>query len=462
MLVSTILVIALGTYFNLTSGLDAESENILYAAMAITMFLIDGHIKHIAFWTTFLVLLALKSMAHIQQDLPFDVQFTFIVLNNTALGLILYLSLQVFKSVLVKAFERSEQHEQRLYSLIDNVPIYMALANVKGTYLLSNERYAENFGLKKKEIVGRKRESVLPEHVYEVQEPLFEKAKKGETVSFLKETVLNGGKTISANGQYVPILDSNGKVEAVTISVDDVTELVKIQKELKASDETKNKLFSIIAHDIRSPLNLFQSLLNLNIDGVISKKDFLDYQKGLKSRLDSLSITVDELLDWARMQLGGIKAFPTTVYVQKLVHDNVEVFDALIKKKQLKIDVDVSDDITAWIDENHFKIAIRNLLHNAIKFTQDFGLIKVVAAQRQDAISFSIKDDGVGMTKDTIASILKKNVQKPTIGTAQEKGSGLGLSLSLGLLENNNCTINIHSELGQGTMVEVWVPVGKK
>ncbi|MEQ9007296.1 MAG: HAMP domain-containing sensor histidine kinase, partial [Ekhidna sp.] len=256
--------------------------------------------------------------------------------------------------------------------------------------------------------------------------------------------------------------NSDGEIESVAICVDDVTELVKAHQALKVANETKDKLFSIIAHDIKSPLNLFHSILNLNHDDVISKEQFIDYQNSLKQRLESLTGTVDELLEWARMQLGGISAYPAKVNVSAVVKENADLFHTLIQRKQIDFKIDTPSELEAWIDENHFKVAIRNLIHNAIKYTNGGGHVQIVSNQNDHETIVSIEDSGVGMTSDQIRSIIRKEIQKSKAGTDKEMGAGLGLSLSLGLLEKNNCNVSVTSEPNKGTKVEITIPKSSK
>ena len=440
-------------------GIYADTENMLFAAMAISMFMTDGFRKHIAYWMIFVSYIFLKIVILNSQGLEFGNTYALILLNNLVVAGILYLFLYVFRAILIKAFDRSDQQEQTLRSLLDNAPLLMALVDRHGNFITVNSNYANRFGFNKRDLIGRNRLSVLPENIMEKHEPMFQEAiSEKKQVAFLEETNLPDGSTISANGKYEPIVNADGEVESVAICVDDVSELIRAHKALKVANETKDKLFSIIAHDIKSPLNLFHSILSLNHDDVISKEQFIDYQNSLKQRLESLTGTVDELLEWARMQLGGISAYPANVNVSEGVKENADLFHTLIQRKNIDFKIEAPDDLEAWIDENHFKVAIRNLIHNAIKYTNGGGSIKVTSDQSETQTIVSIVDSGVGMSGDRIQSIIKKEIQKSKAGTDQEMGSGLGLSLTLGLLEKNNCDVHVTSAPNEGTCFEIKIP----
>ena len=462
-IVMSVVMICGASVIHIVEGQEVDLENMLFAAMAISMFLVDGFKKHFTYWAIFACFLLLKFFSLESQGVGYGTIFGLTMVNNLVVAAILYLFLYVFRTILIKAFDRSDQQEQTLRSLLDNAPLLMALVDIDGNFILVNHNYASRFGFDQRELIGKNRKNVLSENIFEKHEPMFQKVlKTKEQVSFLEETKLPDGSLISANGKYEPILNSDGKVESVAICVDDVTELVRAHKALKVANETKDKLFSIIAHDIKSPLNLFHSILSLNHDDVISKEQFLEYQESLKERLTSLTGTVDELLEWARMQLGGISAYPAKVNVSNVVHENADLFHTLIERKNIDFRIDAPSEMEAWIDENHFKVAIRNLIHNAIKYTNGGGSIEVIGNQNESETIVSIKDSGVGMSSERIDSIIKKEIQKSKVGTDREMGSGLGLSLSLGLLEKNNCNIAVYSEIDKGTTIEITIPKSKK
>ncbi len=453
-----VLLISGASLIYIREGQDVDLENMLFAAMAISMFLVDGLKKHFTYWIIFAFFLVLKVLSLNSQDVD-GTLFGLTIINNVVVAAVLYLFLYVFRSILIKAFDRSNQQERTLRSLLDNAPILMALVDAKGNFILVNHNYASRFGFDRRELIGKNRRDVLPDHIFEKHEPMFQQVLKNrEQVSFLEETSLPDGSVISANGKYEPILNAEDEVESVAICVDDVSELVRAHKALKVANETKDKLFSIIAHDIKSPLNLFHSILSLNNDDVISKEQFIEYQESLKKRLTSLTGTVDELLEWARMQLGGINAYPAKVNVSEVVHENADLFHTLIERKKIDFEIDTPSEMEAWIDENHFKVAIRNLIHNAIKYTNGGGSIKVKGDQNETETIVSIMDSGVGMSSERIDSIIKKEIQKSKVGTDKEMGAGLGLSLSLGLLEKNNCDVSVTSEIDKGTTIEIKIP----
>ena len=437
-------------------GYFADIENMLYVGMVTSMFLLKGNQKHFIYWFTFLVFMSLKIYEFRFQNVEKEIIYILTLVNNFLVSFVIYFFLCIYHSNLITFFNISYQQEQTLRVLLDNVSVYMAMMDPEGKYIMVNQNYANNFDLNQEEAIGKYRKEVLPKDIYNKHEPMFQKALKGEIVSFLEETEFPNGVSISANGKYEPIRDSLGSVIAITLCVDDVSGIIKTQEELQTANETKDKLFSIIAHDIKNPLNLFQDLLNINNE--ITKNQFIEYQEVIKSRLSHLSETIDELLDWSRTQLGGIRTYPSKVNVYSLINEKRQFFDFLIIQKKIDFKIKCSPEIGVWIDENHFKIALRNIIHNSIKFTNESGFVLVKAIQEKEDILVSVIDSGIGMTPEQIDSVSKKEIQKSKSGTNKEMGTGLGLSLSFGFLEKNNCSISIISELGEGTEIRIRIP----
>ncbi|MEP5104115.1 MAG: HAMP domain-containing sensor histidine kinase, partial [Ekhidna sp.] len=141
---------------------------------------------------------------------------------------------------------------------------------------------------------------------------------------------------------------------------------------------------------------------------------------------------------------------------------NSILYEDLIKRKNIQLKVEVPEGLEVWIDENHFKIATRNMIHNALKFTPEGGQVTTSVVKVEDHISMKIKDNGVGMDLDKIHSIMKKELQNSRSGTSGEMGTGLGLSLSLALLEKNNCDVEINSAPNRGTEIKISIPLQLK
>lgn len=439
-------------------GRDNEVENILIGFMASSFFFYDGKKRGVIYILFLAALISLKFLRNKIIGIPYDFNFILNIQITLTLSLIIYLFSSAIRGSLMMAFEKMRKQDEVLYAMIDNVPIFIGFLDSEGRYRMMNKEYERYFGISRDKFIGLKAIDVLPEKVYEKQRPYLEKALRGESQEFLHDLEMPNGEKVTATGKYVPLKNKNGEVTAVSVYLNDVTKLEKAKEELRRANKTKDQLFSIIAHDIRSPLNLFESVLAFAKDKTLTHEQFLDYQEVVKEKLDALRKTLDTLLDWAKSQLEGIHAAPTLVPLRRILDEDLKLFEPLVQQKSIDFSINIPENEKVWIDENHLKVIIRNLVHNALKFTPQGGSIALESKAYEQYVALSIRDSGRGMSRERISSILNKELQKSETGTLGEGGNGLGLSLSLTLLEKNDCEVNIHSELEKGTRFEIRIP----
>jgi signal transduction histidine kinase len=227
---------------------------------------------------------------------------------------------------------------------------------------------------------------------------------------------------------------------------------------LSEANTSKSKLFSIIAHDIRSPLAVFESLLSLGKQGVISQEQFQKQQEHLFERMLPLRETINGLLHWSQANLDSIQPNPQAFFPKEKFAEVQETLQPLADSKDIDVHV-LCEERQVFMDPEHFKIIVRNIYHNALKFSPAESAIYLTCEQRGDWMSISISDSGVGMTKNEIDSLLSGNVLASRSGTHGETGTGIGLSLSLELLRKNGGLLDITSEEGRGTTFIIKIPV---
>ena len=231
-------------------------------------------------------------------------------------------------------------------------------------------------------------------------------------------------------------------------------QIIESQTEhLKAINSTKDRLFSIIAHDLRSPLASVKGILLLLEDESLSQTEFLEISKYLEQSVDNIHGMLENLLIWSLSQMGGIKPKMKKVGLFEVVQESIELFGNIALQKQITLTNEISKDATVYIDENNLKAIIRNLLNNALKFTPQHGIITFNETLRNDFVELSISDSGVGIKKEDLSTIFSK--PKLSQGTEGEKGTGLGLALCKDLIELNGGKIEVFSEYGKGTIFNI-------
>lgn len=234
-----------------------------------------------------------------------------------------------------------------------------------------------------------------------------------------------------------------------------INELVNKQNEtLEHHNKFKDKVFSIIAHDLRSPIASIQSMFSLLDQGLISQDDFMQFKKDMNHQVNTVSLLLENLLNWSKKQMQtGLLTNTSVVDVSKIVNQNMALFNEISIHKQITFKADIPE-LKLMADADQFDLIIRNLLSNAIKFTPKGGSVSIDAKAENNRVKIAIKDSGVGMTKETIDKILANEIVSHK-GTNGEKGTGLGLNLTKEFIKNNKGTFAICSTPGKGTEITI-------
>ena len=236
--------------------------------------------------------------------------------------------------------------------------------------------------------------------------------------------------------------------------------LAVIQREaqLHEINKTNTKLFSIIGHDLRGPIGGLQGILKMFTDGEITTKELVSFIPKLKTDVENISFTLNNLLSWGMNQLNGVVTKPKRVSLSNLVVNNIQLLSEIASSKSIKIINQLPDNPRIWADNNQIDIVIRNLLSNAIKFTPENGLITIDAEEKSGMWQISIRDTGIGMTAEMQRTIFKDTSNVTTYGTNNEKGTGLGLSLCKEMVHKNKGEIWVESVPRKGTTFFFTVP----
>ena len=240
------------------------------------------------------------------------------------------------------------------------------------------------------------------------------------------------------------------------------TDLENNEVKLKNINETKDKMFSIIGHDLRGPIGALQDLLDLFKNGEINQNEFLKLVPKLRTDIGNISFTLNNLLSWGRTQMNGTTTTPTVVSLIDLAKDNINFLSQIADRKSIKMINKIDENTLIWSDENQINLVIRNLMSNALKFTPKNGTITIKAREMNKHWEVSINDTGVGIKKETLDNMFLKNTNVTTYGTDNEKGTGLGLVLCKEMVENNKGEIRVESTLNVGTSFYFTVPKPEK
>ncbi|MCK3685830.1 sensor histidine kinase [Maribellus sp. YY47] len=233
--------------------------------------------------------------------------------------------------------------------------------------------------------------------------------------------------------------------------------LIKLQ-ELNA---TKDRFFSIIAHDLRSPFNTmlgFGEMLKEEVDAG-NTQNIKEYTRILFLDIQKTYNLLTELLDWANLQLKKFSFSPRLLNIEQCVTETFQILELSALNKKLTLEKSVPEDLKLKADRNMFCTIVRNLLANAIKFTPEGGHIRFTAEKSNDQYLFSVADNGIGIRTHNLKKLFKLEESFTTPGTNQEKGTGLGLILCKELVEKHGGQIWAESEPGHGAKFHFTIPI---
>lgn len=232
------------------------------------------------------------------------------------------------------------------------------------------------------------------------------------------------------------------------------------KEEQKNLVESRDKLFSIISHDIKNPLFAIISFCDLTRDRLKSneyeKVDF--YLKMIQLSSTNLYRLIVNLLDWTRLQNGKLKIFPESLDVNSCLDNTIRLFENSVTQKEISLKINRQDEIRIPADKNMFSTIFRNLLSNAIKYTPRGGSVTVDSRLDNGKYFLVVSDNGVGMKSEDIEKLFKNTINQTTAGTDGESGTGLGLHLCKEFINLHNGSISIQSEIGVGSAFIVCLP----
>jgi Signal transduction histidine kinase len=325
------------------------------------------------------------------------------------------------------------------------------------------------------------RDSIINKEIYkqvsEIQTK-YEAEKKEAQIAILEKE--NNSKAMQRNALFVILILIGGYAGFIVYSYNrnkKLTRLLSLQKsriewskelldhrnkELKLSNQTKNKLFQIISHDLRSPLasvsgisHLIQILLK---QGRYHELD--ETSQDLNECVTRVLNLTDNLLSWSLNQSGKLPFTPVIIPVKNLLSGILEIYKTGAQQKNILLELSISQNLFVYADRPMLETVVRNLLNNALKFTPEGGLIVLGAEMKADHTEIWIEDNGVGISDEAISLIFELDTSSS--GTRGEKGNGLGLILCKDFIERNHGKIWVESEEGHGTTFRFTVPNAEK
>lgn len=238
------------------------------------------------------------------------------------------------------------------------------------------------------------------------------------------------------------------------------TQLQEQADQLKALNASKDKFFFVISHGLQSP---FEDLLHFTEFiaehiGHCSQEEIKEIVGTLRNSVENLHELLKNLFTWSGIQRGTIEFYPQYIDIREIVNRNLKLFMPVAEQKHVTLRSLIQDEMVVYADASMTYAIIRNLVSNALKFTDAGGKVRISAAHNETCVEVSVSDTGVGMSEEDLSKLFRIDVKHQQIGTAGEEGTGLGLILCKELVKKNSGTLSIESEAGKGTTVTVTLP----
>ncbi len=354
-----------------------------------------------------------------------------------------------------------EVSRNKYVSLFDFSPIPYFTLDPDGIIKEVNLSASKMFGIDRSKLIGKSFITYIPLNEKDIFNSFIKTVFNSSVKHSCELKVMNKDKRIF----YVlleglkldDILESDQKCQVALI---DLTEYKRIEDSLKKSNEelkilntTKDKFFSIITHNLRSPFEAvlnYSELLATELE-TLSQEEIIQFSRGLDEILNNLYGLLENLFHWSMMQRNMLENNPENLNLYDLVNKIIKISNQSAKEKKIPLFNNINTGTLVYADIDMLRLVVRNLIVNAIKFTQTKGQIIVSSIERDDFIEVSVRDTGIGIEPEKTSELFNFNKLFTTDGTAGEKGTGLGLPLCKEFVERNDGKIWVESELGKGS-----------
>lgn len=293
----------------------------------------------------------------------------------------------------------------------------------------------------------------------------FEEASNGKKISFEHKIQQKYVGEVWLEIEYIPLIDTTQKITGITLTVQDITirkkakaKILAQKNELQELNKVKDRLFSVISHDFRSPLAALRSFFNLLKIQDIDPKQIQYILQKIDIQLATTTDFLDNILFWTKSQMNGLQLERKELSLKDIVNNVANLLLYNSQEKNIEIQNLIQEDNVVLADLNTLHLVLRNLIGNSVKFTPQNGTIKIHSKIKNDMVHIAVEDNGVGIREEEREKLFLMGKYSKK-GTEQETGHGFGLWICKDFIEKNNGTIWVESQVNQGTVFWFTLPL---
>jgi two-component system sensor histidine kinase/response regulator len=227
---------------------------------------------------------------------------------------------------------------------------------------------------------------------------------------------------------------------------------------LEKANTAKDKLFSVISHDLRGPVGSVHTVLELLTQNVFNEDEKEEFLKDAERSVKNILELLETLLHWARSQQDRIEYKPEHIDMAEIIQENMSLLRRAAKNKSIQLYAEICEPVYAYADRDTMTAVLRNLISNAVKFTPESGTISISAISGENHIEITVKDSGIGISRENVKKLFAIDRTVVRQGTNKEKGTGLGLVICKEFIEKNRGNIRVETEIGKGSSFIVTLP----
>jgi two-component system, sensor histidine kinase and response regulator len=369
-----------------------------------------------------------------------------------------------------KAEEELAQEQYLMRTLMDNLPDHIYFKDSKSRFIRINKALARFIGLNDPDqAVGKTDfDFFTVEHAQQAYNDEQNIIRTGHLLSLEEKETHHNRPDTWVSTIKLPMRDKEGNTNGTFGISRDITERKKTDEEIKLKNELlqtinaeKDKFFSIIAHDLKGPLSAFLGATQILIEEIqnMTLEEIKEITVSMKESATNIYGLLENLLEWSRLKQGRMDFNSEVFNVKQKISACIEVLSESAKKKEIKINYSLPEDLTTYADSHMLETIVRNLVSNAIKFTPKSGEIGISAAALPDnTIEIKIRDSGIGMSQELMNKLFLLTEKTSRKGTEGEPSTGLGLLLCKEFIEKYNGKIWVESAEGKGSTFSFTLP----